>query len=443
MNKKIMLFFSTEKIIFIISIVIVALFSNNLLKDAYTSRINTARALVEQNTFAIENVEGEKTVDQIFYNGHIYSSKPPLPAVTYAGIYYILHKTTNLEFNAIFGRIIILFSSNLCFALLLVFFYKSLEYFKIEKIYKIILTFSLGFSTLLFPYSTSLFNHTPAALFVFLSFYYLLKTVNPSFTKTMADKEEKNIPKLYALSGLFLSLAIVTETVQASIIFLAFFLFIILDKKYRKNIFWFLLGALPIGLLYIVYNLNTTGSILPPYFYSKRLYQFPGSYWANPKMADAFTHNKFLYFFNIMFGIQGIFLYTPVLIFGFWGIIKAIKNKTSVWQKPTWLILLTSAFIILFLTFTTNNYGGASYGFRWFIIMYPCVLFFTPLIFENNKNNKIIGWFLFTCLVSLIISFLGLPRGWFIYIREINGVNSYFPLLDTLNAYLMDIKAQL
>lgn len=441
MNKKIISFFSTEKIIFIISLFITALFSSTLLKDTYISRINTARALVEQGTFAIENVEGESTVDQIFYNGHLYSSKPPLPSITYAGIYYILHETTGLEFNDTFGRIIILLTSNLCFALLLVYFYKSLNYFKIEKIHKIILTFALGFSTLLFPYSTSLFNHTPAALFVFLSFYYLLKTAN----------EEKNQQKLYALSGLFLSLAIVTETVQSGIFFFTFLIFIILNKKRRANILWFLLGALPVGLLYMTYNLHTTGSILPPYFDMDRLYKFPGSYWSNPTEADAFSHNKFLYFFNIIIGAQGIFLYTPILIFGFWGMFKAIKNKIDGWQKPAWLILITSISIILFLTFTTNNYGGKSYGFRWFIIVYPCVLFFTPLLFENKpfdfaqskKNNKLIGWFLFICLISLIISFLGLPGGWSMPIREIGGITTYFPLLDTINAYLADIKAQL
>ena len=436
------MFFKTEKIIFIISLLVAALFSSTLLKDAYISRINTARALVEQNTFAIENVEGETTVDKILYNGHFYSSKPPLPTIAYVGIYYVLRQSTGLEFNQIFAKIIILLTSNLSFALLLVYFYKSLIYFKIDKIHKIILTFALGFGTLLFPYSTSLFNHTPAALFVFLSFYYLLKTATPPFIKTTAGKEEK-YPIFYALSGMFLSLAIATETVQAGIFFFTFLIFIALDKKHRLNIFWFLLGSLPVGLLYVIYNLHTTGSILPAYFNSERLYKFPGSYWSNPTDADAFNHNKLLYFFNIIIGAQGIFLYTPILIFGFWGIIRAIKNKINEWQKPAWLILLTSAFIILFLTFTTNNYGGKSYGFRWFIIAYPSILFFTPLLFENNKNNKIIGWFLFTCLISIIISFIGLPGGWSIHIQKVGEINTYFPLLDTLNVYLMDIKAQL
>lgn len=432
MNKKILAYFSTEKIIFIISLFITALFSSTVLKDAYISRINTARALVEQHTFAIENITDNETVDKILYNGHFYSSKPPLPAVAYAGIYYILRKSTGLEFNQIFGKIIILLTSNLFFALLLAYFYKSLKYFKIDKIHKIILTFTLGFGTLLFPYSTSLFNHTPAALFIFLSFYYLLKT-----------EHEENNRAFYALSGIFLSLAIVTETIQAGIFFIAFLIFIALDKKRRPRIFWFLLGSLPVGLLYAIYNLHTTGSILPAYFNSDRLYRFPGSYWTNPEKTDAFAHNKLLYFLNIIIGAQGIFLYTPILIFGFWGMIKAIKNKINSWQKPAWLIFLTSAFIILFLTFTTNNYGGASYGFRWFIIAYPCILFFTPLLFENNKNNKIIGWFLFIFFISFLISFIGLPNGWSINISQINGANMYFPLIDTIYAYLMDIKAQL
>lgn len=431
MNKKIALFFTTEKIIFIVALLVSALFSGALLKDAYISRINTARALVEQGTFAIENVKGDETVDKILYKGHFYSSKPPLPTVAYASIYYVLRTITGHDFNDFFGRIIIFFTSNLCFAFLLVFFYKSLTNFQIDKLPRTILTLSLGFGTLLFPYSTSLFNHTPAALFIFLSFYCLINASNETKTR-----------RRYLLSGFFLSLAIATETVQAGIFFAAFFIFIIWNKTTRKNIFWFLLGALPIGLLYMAYNMHTTGSVLPAYFHSERLYQFPGSYWSNPTEADAFKHGKLLYLFNTLIGVQGIFLYTPVLIFGFWGIIKAIKNKLPVWQKPAWLILLTTAFIIIFLTLTTNNYGGKAYGFRWFIIAYPCVMYFTPIIL-GNKNNRLLGLWLTTCLISLIISFVGLPGGWSIPIRKINGIYTYFPLLDTIKAYMTDIRAQL
>src|SRR6185295_7369483 len=66
------------------------------------SRWATVRALVEQGTYAIDDIVAERgwdTIDMVKHRGrdgqdHLYSSKPPLFATLMAGEYWLIHRLT-------------------------------------------------------------------------------------------------------------------------------------------------------------------------------------------------------------------------------------------------------------------------------------------------------------------------------------------------------------
>jgi 4-amino-4-deoxy-L-arabinose transferase-like glycosyltransferase len=423
-----------EFLIFAISFLIISVFSGNLVGESSISRIMTIRSVVENGTWYIDEIKDLNTIDKFFYNGHFYSSKPPLPSIVGSAIYFVGYNSTKINFSEAFieyNHIINTLTNGLAFAVIMLFFYKSMKWFSIEEKYKLLITPIVGFGTLLFTYSVIFHNHVMSACFIFLAFYQLLK---------IKFDEAKNIN--YILCGFFLSLAIITEVIQSSIFLICFFIYLFIDKKTRKKIIYFVLGALPVGIFYIFYNLNTNGTMFPPYLNWEKLYEYEGSYWLNPQDSDSLGHNKLFYLFNMLFGIQGIFLYTPVLVFGFWGMIRAIKEKKDKISSLAKLILISCITILIVLLLKTDNYGGASYGLRWFVICIPCVMFFIPNLIDKFKNKKFLGVFMIVSVVSFIISFVG-TSGWVTYVREINDIKIYFPLVDTIHAIFLETISQL
>lgn len=426
---------SKEFIIFIFSFFLIAVFMHPRLIDPAASRVAMIRAIVEHRTLVIDSVQDVYITDKIYKNGHFYSDKPPLPSLAGALIYFILYHIFHLKFSYLVYYLFSLIITGLSFALLLTLFYKLLGWFKIDEKYKILFTFSLGFATLLFPYSSGFSNHPISALLVFLSFYYLLR-INPVLKYGINPALKK---RFIFLSGLFASLAVATEFFQGLIFATTSFIYLLLNKESRKIFYYYILGILPIALLYIIYNLQVTGNILPPYL-NLTLYQYPDSYWLKPAGVDAFNHPKLLYLFNILVGSQGIFLYSPILLFGVWGLIKTVLDKKNVLKKEAILILSTLIIIIAFLVIATSNYSGASYGFRWFIICYPCLFFFVIALANNIQNKRFAFYFFLILFLSFLFAYMGLLT---IYIDPIYnwfGIKIYFPLLDKIGALLFYIS---
>ena len=411
---------SKEFLIFFISFIVIAGSIQLRYGDPMASRIMTIRAMVEHHTLDINTVEGLKSIDKICYANACYSTKPPLLTIIGAGLYYIYYNILSLKFSVLSYFLLSLSIIGGSFSLLLVLFYRALRCFRISEYHGFLFTFSLGFGTLLFSYSTMFSNHVLSALLIFIAFYSVLKI-----------ELGANIKIYIFLAGLFSSFALATEILQGLIFLIVLFVYFLIKKETRKYIYFYILGALPAIIFYCLYNLQVTGNIFPAYL-NKKLYIYPGSYWVNPVGIDALSHNKLFYLFNILFGTHGIFLYSPILVFGAWGLIKTARNKKSILYKPAWLILISLILIIVSLTLVTNNYGGASYGFRWFIICFPCLFFFNVALINNFKNKCFTIWYLITLIFSVFFAYLAFAVIWPWNKFSFLGQEIYFPLLDQL-----------
>lgn len=400
------------------------------------SRVATIESLVKRHTWDINNsIYGQKTIDKVIYNNHFYSDKPFALSLLGAGVYYILHYFVGLDFystgkaNAYYWvTLIIMGGSQL---LLTWYFYLSLKWLKIKRSSRLFVTSILVFGTLYLPYSTVLNNHTIAGTFLFISFYYYLKN---------KFKEGKQNTNLF-LSGLFVSLAGVIDLFTSlPFLFIFFLLHWLINKK--KGIILYIFGTLPFLLLQLFLNykiFHTFFSIyLDLYFKNPRIVLT--SYWLNPSGIDSLNHSKFLYLFNILFGIHGLLLYTPVLILSFIVLYKIIKSKNHQFFYEAISISFSFLIITLFYLLITNNYGGASYGFRYYIALTPLLVFFLAFYFQQNQLKYYqINLLFLLFLLSVLFSALGLKNIWVntgIYIIEINKT-IYFPLLQNLLSVFM------
>ena len=394
------------------------------------SRFATMKNLVENHSFVLVQ-EKAVSADTIMAEEELYSSKPPLLSVAGAGIYWVLHNMFNLnlpldrfqESLAVYLINLIIVGGSLL--LLTIFFYKSLAFYQSREKSKIFLCAVLVLATLVFTYSGTLNNHIPSAAFIFAGFYYLLKQTKKGFSS-----------KHSLLAGLLLSIAFCLEPIFSGIFIFFILIYLLLEKEKRKYAKFFVLGLLPLAIFYAAINMIIIGSPLPPYF-NKGLYKYSGSYWLWPHGIDAMHEPKIVYGFNLLIGSHGLFLYTPILFFSFYGIKKIIFNaQQEDIKKITILTVLAILSYILFLVFFTNNYGGTSYGARWFICFVPLLLFYLA-VFYREIIHKHFNLFTTLLVFSIAFAWLGYIDPWFHNSLQINST-FYFPLLAKM-MYFRDI----
>ena len=384
------------------------------------SRFATVRALVENHTFSIDSHD---SIDIVQYNGRFYSSKPPLLSVIAAGIYWPLHTIFHIEIPtlspepsiAIYIIDLVIVGGSL--ALLVVFFYKSLAFFSFSSRWRFWITMALVFSTLIFSYSGSLNSHIPAAAFLFMGFYFFLKQFKEDVTAARS-----------LFIGFLLSAAFSIEPIVSGFFVMMMFFYQVYDRRFRKTIVYFIVGFLPLTIIYALIQQFTIGTPLPPYF-DKSLYYFAGAYWLHPIGIDALHQPKWLYLFHLLFGTHGLFLYTPILLVVFHSVYRMWKNPEYNYLRVFSVFIFSAiVFYILFITFTTNNFGGISYGTRWFIGFIPILFFFVAFSLNDFfKKHFTLAFFLLA--LSVFFAFFGFTGPWSDNAFMANGTPYFFPLL--------------
>jgi len=264
-----------------------------------------------------------------------------------------------------------------------------------------LLTSGLGLGTLYLSYSGTLNNHIPAGSFLFISFYYLLKT--------KFNAQNKNNKIYIALSGFFASLSAVID-LPTGLTFLVLFFFYYYLTNQGKNLSYYVLAAVPLILIHLFLNIQITGDVLPAQFHQD-YYKFENSYWLKTEGIDSYNDPRLLYSFNILIGSHGLLFYNPLLILALYGIFKAIRDRSQ-FKKEAVITMIGFSIIFLYYTLKVRSYGGSSYGFRWFITITPLIYFYTILLFTNEKYIRLRNFFLPLFILSLLITFTGLLAPW-------------------------------
>jgi hypothetical protein len=162
----------------------------------------------------------------------------------------------------------------------------------------------------------------------------------------------------------------------------------------RQTFLWASAGAaLPLAIHFGGLWL-ATGDLRPVQMRGS-VYLYESSYWRNPLGIDALNEPRAVYLFNITFGRFGLFVLFPAMLVAVWGVRETLWRGTLGLRVPT--ALMVCAFLILtaYYVKSTNNYGGASYGFRWYIGSVPVLLLLGIPLFERLRSP--VGWAVLAC----------------------------------------------
>ncbi|MBU1130897.1 hypothetical protein KJ840_02080 [Patescibacteria group bacterium] len=411
-------------LIFVTSFLFISIFTNAYLTSANeASRVATIIALEQTGEFKLN---GQKYISEDFEkfnfsyswdiiekNGNYFSDK--LPVFTILG--FVIKKLIPYNFPelprdfSLAYYFLTLFTVGICYSFLLVYFYKSARLVGVNYKLGALATLLLGLGTIILPFSTVFANHVPAALFLYLGFYFYLKDIK---------LKQRHKSHLF-LIGFFITLAAVVEITIGTIFWLLFFIFLISKKD--KGIILFLLGGLPWIVLHLYFNYKITGDFLPALLH----FNWHPNPAYNP-LLDSFL-GRVSYLFTLTISpLKGFIFYNPLVLYCFYAIYKIIKRKLFFYKESIGLLIcfLLPFFIWWFFTYDAS---GASYGLRWVIPYLPLFFFFLTVYFRDSKfkyqNLLIIS------VISVFIALVGLINPWTTEIRALN-LKFDFPLLGNL-----------
>ena len=364
----------------------------------------TIQSLVEKKTFIIDD-SNFATYDQAFIDGHFYAGKFPILPFLSSGLYYGLNRLFGLSFLDYDNYFILYYLITLIvvggsFVSLLLVYYKTCTLFKFKEKEKLLCVFSLGFGTLLLPYSFYFNNHVVASFLLFTGFYFILK----------AKIVKNNIKKNLFVSGFLFALG-ATIDIPPGLIFLGLFLIYILsEKELNSKVMYFIIGSIIPILLYLSINIPITGDIKPINLHPE-YYKYDGTTYPADQLSGFTKHNNFTsalnYYFNSLIAKRGLFSYTPIFILSFFLFFKGIKNKIYLWKEYMFILIGCFIIIVSYLN-NTSSYGGWAFGFRFFVTIIPFLFF--PLIFIINRkeSKRVKTLFHIFLIISIIISLIGI-----------------------------------
>lgn len=353
------------------------------------SRWATVWSLIERGTFQIDEIDAAPdwgTIDKVRHEGHFYSTKPPLQSTLVAGVYWCVRRITgwNLTTNtAEVSRLILLIVNWLPQVLSLIVLSMLVERYARRDFGKLFVLVVASWGTLLGPFTSSLNNHSPAAVGVVLAMYPLLRI--------LVDGDHRR--RLFVLTGFFSATTFTLELPAALLV--AVFGALLLKANSKRTLTSFLPAALIPVIAFVALNCIVTGSLSP--FYSsygtdKYVYEHEGipSYWSNPQGLDRNLDSPLRYFLHCTIGHHGLLSLTPVWLLtlvGWFGL-----RRWSECRCRNLLLVGAALTIVVFgfyLTRTQNyNYGGNSVALRWMLWLTPLWLVAMLPVFDAWGSRR-------------------------------------------------------
>lgn len=367
--------------------------------DTVTSRLATVYALTHDGTWRIDrpvnlapNPFEPLCVDKVVVNGRLVSSKPPLLPLLMTGEYMLLRSVTGLDLDnrSDLRPILNFMVLTLCqasFAIGMAFFAATVSLFVRNPLRAAIPLVLLGFASPLPGYAQQLNNHTPAAAALMAALYFAL-----------ALGTGKRAPKAWRFAAFGFCSALVFAMDMPVVIYTALAAAWLAWRFPRQALLWAPVGA-ALPLLAHFGGLWLATGDLRPVQMRGGTYLYESSYWRNPLGIDALNEPKLVYLFHITFGRLGLFLLFPALLASVWGTGKVLRSGPAGLRLP--VALAACAFLVLtaYYVKSTNNYGGASYGFRWYLGSVPVLLLLGAPLFDRLRSP--LGWVAMACAAAV------------------------------------------
>lgn len=389
-----------------------------------SSRMAAIESLVHRGTFAIDE-SPFKTGDKYRYDGHYYSDKPPFFAVVGAVVALGL-RTARIDLVPPARIVQYAMTVVLCgipFALGLGALFGLLRLLDIEARWAAAVATIAGSATLAFPFATVLINHVPAAALLLGALY--------SLTRARLEGRDTFV----AAAGALLAVAFGIDTSFAIFLVLAP---IALGRANARTYLAYVAGAIPLFIVLAISNLTLSGNIRPPDT-NAPLFDWPGSRFAHGHIAGTFVHRSLaslsLYAFNVLAGVRGLFLYSPILIVGVYALVRRLRTRSDLNPHRSLyaFIAIATTLYVASAIVATIDYGGDAYGMRTFVgvALLLCIPLGT-LGEDLRTRRRFRRMFLTVFAVSTAFALMG-----------VNDPFSYraFPLLDAVPGMIRFTRA--
>lgn len=331
------------------------------------SRYATMESLVERDTWAIDDAS-MRTVDKVQWEGHFYSSKPPLLPLIGAGVYYSLHRWGEYSFRSRKYETVAAMRlplSVLPWLLGCLFFIRCTHYLVRRSTTRVWAATAFTLGTLPTAYAASLDNHTWSSTCLMIGAWAL----HPLLTDS-----DGRLPWHRAIAGgLAGGGAFAFDLGSGPIVGLiglavAWALLMQSERRQWLPLVLFVLAGLTLPAIQAIVLHDFSGS-WKPFYLIPDAYQYQGSYWRNPVEFDALNEPRWLYAIHALIGHHGLFLYSPWLLF---GLAWLLKLRPSARGRALQLAVTGAlAFVFAYYIMRSHNYGGRCVGMRWFIVTVP------------------------------------------------------------------------
>lgn len=374
------------------------------------SRIITVERLVEKGTMAHvapgDTTPFELSIDAAMVEGKIYSSKPPNYPFVMAAQAWVMRQLTGLTFyphRKDYIRMLTIVNQVLPYTFMLLLLLLFTRYYTTDRFTLIFILLMASVGSLVYGYAVTINNHTPAAIGFFVAF----------FLAWLILQQGRTTWWYYALFGLIASYSATIDLPGVAIAGVLWLL--LLRHSWKGALIASLVALIPIATTLGTYY-AITGTV-KPFYMQFELYKYAGSYWNEPEALDARVVPKWQYAFHNLFGHNGLFSLTPVLLIGLWGYLWAIPKRK--WEVSHLLLWIAPALvmILLFVIFRTGNYGGFCVGSRWLIIVMP-FLWLASIPVLEKAGQTIQGRLSAVLLLILSLPIVGYTLYWDAFVRS-------------------------
>lgn len=384
------------------------------------SRFFLTQVIVDEGKFQIDSFFNQ-TTDRAYFSGHYYSDKDPGLSFFAVGPYAIFEQVYNnfeyqknhsssssfftdnvgnntkiydilkLDNFTLYETIVVtIFTSVIFSSLTVVLIYKILGFYTKNEFNKILITFTSGFATTIFPNSLVFTDTAIGTFFALFGFYLILKF-----------RKQKSKQKYLFYSGLCYGTALLISifTFIAFALLIAYLL--LSNKKNRLKIFFiFISGFLLSASIFLIYNFIIFGNPFTlPFLHDD------SSIWGTYVIQSSriFILSPYVIWRLLFDSYKGIFFYYPVLLFSIYGLYLMYKKMKYD------SIFIASFFALLLLAVSRLEFWWSSGFFGPRYLSYAAPFLLLPSVFVLDNKNKILKvLFVIALLYSTFVNISGL-----------------------------------
>jgi len=409
MTAKIVDCFDSHKIlVFFVPFFIYMLNGREISSGDPTPTVFTAVNLVKHGTIYLDDLHDYIAYHSLPYylsrrKDHIVSNYPIFPGIMATPIFapFIWIGMINPGDGDLVWKYLSKISGAAFTSLSVLFMYLVLKRL-LDKSGALILSGAYGLGTALWPItSQSLWQHGPSVFWWSVCFYALLRAAEALDKASGGIGVTPALRKFLLLAGLAAGGAELCRTVNGIGVMV---LSVTAVRFFRRDSLYFIAPALLLTGALLGYNMFIFGSwkggdsVLHTLHW--QLDHVSGGSWSTPLSVGLPG--------QLISPSRGLLIFSPFLIFGFWGMLSIGRRPGISWRLIAWTVPAPLLMLIVFAKYAVWWGGNAHYGARYQIETYPFFLLYIAAVWPSLTRRRWLRYlFIFLLLYSLAVQWIG------------------------------------